>query len=115
MSESRALRALEKENDRIRAENKRLIERAKEEIAGFAALQVENERLRKALKQIIEETNIGRDDYAFFTTKQALSEDKDDVRKEKKKQNKCKICGYPIADTEIMCGECACEDDCRPD
>ena len=33
----------------------------------------------------------------------------------KKKQNKCKICSFPIAESETICGECACEDDCRPD
>lgn len=28
-----------------------------------------------------------------------------------KKQNKCKICGYPISKDSEICGECACEDD----
>lgn len=24
-------------------------------------------------------------------------------------------CGYPVAGPEMLCGECACEDDCAPD
>lgn len=34
--------------------------------------------------------------------------------KHKKAKNKCKGCGFPIAEWEDYCGECACEDDCRP-
>ncbi len=37
------------------------------------------------------------------------------IKTKKKKQNKCKICGFPIADNATICGECACENDCAPD
>lgn len=30
-------------------------------------------------------------------------------------ENKCKGCDFPIADGAVLCGECAYEDDCRPD
>ncbi len=26
-------------------------------------------------------------------------------------ENKCKICGFPIAEWAEVCGECACEED----
>lgn len=31
--------------------------------------------------------------------------------KKKKAENKCKVCGYPIAKGEEYCGECVCEED----
>lgn len=31
-----------------------------------------------------------------------------------KKGNTCKICGCQIAESEHICGECACENDCDP-
>lgn len=34
---------------------------------------------------------------------------------EKEKKNKCKGCGFVIAAGAVLCGECACEDDCRLD
>ena len=34
---------------------------------------------------------------------------------ENDEENKCKGCGFVIADGASLCGECACEDDCRPD
>lgn len=33
-------------------------------------------------------------------------------KKESKKINRCKGCGYPIANYEDYCGECMCEEDC---
>ena len=36
------------------------------------------------------------------------------VRRKKRKdngQNTCALCGYPIAASADICGECACEDD----
>ena len=38
-----------------------------------------------------------------------------DRRRKRRRKNRCKGCGFPIADEADLCGECACEDDCRPD
>lgn len=40
-----------------------------------------------------------------------LAGESDEDKPKRRRRSKCAVCGYPVANTEDICGECACEDD----